>query len=1061
ETFQAALGRTDDIVVLDESAEANISDPTQNVIAYYPSATSMGLLGVAQTVTDPRTGEVVAARSTVFEDGIQGTLGWVDDTIELLASENPIADVVKTDALKGTPTKFKSPFTGAKFGEHVKLMNGVLGMKKIKTQSGVAKNPMAIVNESRKSFAASADKATIRMANLAAKAPSLFAVQDLANFQAPFETKTNNKLKLAATSAEAPFLGGMESLVFGFEKVREDKKRVMEFAEKGIHGAELVEDAAARYLMKLLQKQTPQQMKAAKEQIKEEIAKQTFYTTLLHEMGHNFGLRHNFAGSADADNFTDQHKALKAKMATDKTITPDDLLPFAFSSIMDYGGDFYSQIGGLGPYDKAAIKYAYNRGVNRDQVAVRKENGRTIPYKFCTDHQVDEEITCRRFDKGTNVSEITLELTNTFNRNWPLSHFRRDRYTFGRNMGATMGRMLMNTMVPVRQVMDEFIYSFIAAEKIDAATKAKAKPETTTGLCEMKFVHVSVVKGEIANICSPLAMEQAGVDPTDLESLYNALINPATGGLFKQPSEYVPYGMADLLFANLTAQEFFQSVIGATEPGTYLALPPQAQGQPFSLIKLDQDQPTDEDKLKAFAEENGIPNPDNFVKQAKNLLTDVKIGGSGRPFSSTASSTAGFTRTESIGSFWDKYAAILALGFRDIGIMKYSEKSMNGNAYVFPQSKKFATALFNNLITGNPAITLIPVELRMKNPQGQGIVGPAVAQASLNTDTQALSTFVGFGLFASDLDASFVDKLRVCNKNEGQCSEGAGGEVVEFKSAGGGDVFRAAQTATGDSIAFSLVKDAKAISDEREKWTGIGKKAGELQADNLLRLDAAGDLRARIDENLAKIPELKIVRDQITNLDPEAQTAWSMLVMLTEQIDKAPLFLTLDLAQKIGGAFQGAGALVDAEIEKMGAKGICEAAPAPGEVTEPGDGIPGILLGEDSAEMKALTMARANGKFGNMSAVLANMTPPPPPNTPATPVANDECEKSPDAQRRATLVALKTDFTEVTTLVGAVLEANVNQKAAPLQVRRLTDEIASKEGFIRLVRTLSQQSGGL
>jgi hypothetical protein len=673
-----------------------------------------------------------------------------------------------------------------------------------------------------------------------------------------------------------------------------------------------------------------------------------------------------------------------------------------------------------------------------------------------------------------------MNTINKFNVNWPLSHFRRDRYLFGRNMGAQLGRMLMGTMVPVRQVMDEFIYSFIAAEKIDAATRAKAPAGTTEGLCEMKFVHESVVNGEIANICTPLAMERAGVDPTDLESLTAALINPETGGLFKQPSEYRAYGMADLLFSNLAAQEFFQSVIGATEPGVYLALPPQQQGAPFQLIALDQNQPTDEDKLKAFAEERGIPNADQFVKQAKNFLTDVKIGGMGRPFSSSISTTAGMSRTEAIGSFWDKYAAILALGFRDIGVMKYTEKSMNGNAYVFPQSKKFATALFDKLITGNAAITLIPTELRMKDRQGKPMIVPAVAQASLNTDTQAIATFIGLGLFASELDASFVDKLRVCNKNEGQCAGSDATEMVEFKSANLNDVFRASQTVNGDSIAFSLVTEAKAISDERDKWIDIKKKAGESQADNLLKLDAAGELRARMDGNLAKIPELETVRKTITNLEPNAPSAWSMMILLTQNIEQAPLFFTLDLAQKIGGAFQGASAAVDAEITKMGDKGICAPQPSEGGegAEEPGEGVPSLIVGVNGGgEMRTMMMDRANGRAGNMNVVMANMNlpavpgapnAPGAPNRPATPVVDDPhddvagaCEGTPEAQRRATLVSLKKDFAETMTIVGAILQANVNTKAAPLQVNRLTTDIQGKEGFIRLIRQLTEASGGL
>lgn len=1086
QVFQQALGRSDDVVVLDESIQADISDPRYHVIAYYePRVSYRGLLGVAQGIDDPRTGEVIAARSTIFEDGIQLGLGQVDEVIDILNSNDPIAEIIKTDALRGNTSKYRSPFTGAKVADHVEMLKSVIGANKIKSQTAVSNNPMTNFEASKKSFIGSSEKAAIRAVEVAKKAPRLFAFEDFARVKAalPAEEKKESNILIQATGEKAPNLGGMEEAVFFAEKRKEEHAKRLEMAEHGVHGAELVEEATIRFLLKLAKTQTPAQMKSAKEQIKEEVAQLTFYTTLLHELGHNFGLRHNFEASADEENFMPEYKTLKARLAAgDKDVHPDDLLPFQFSSVMDYGGDFYSQIGGLGEYDKAAIKYVYNRGANRDAIALKKDpiSGEMVArYKFCTDHEADEKITCRRHDKGKNVSEITTETITSFNRSWPLIHFRRDRALFGNGiMGYNLG-----TMISVRQVMDELIYSFVVAEKIDPVTKARAQkaakdaklPDPTTGLCENKFIFASVIRGEIANICSPVGMEQAGVDPTDFETLVNALFDEA-GQLRKKPSEYVPYGMADLMYANLAAQEFFQSVLGSTEPGPFLALP-QQRGQPFRLIPLDESievtdpamtpeqrrEATDVARLKALAAENGVGNVDQFVKQYKGLVTDLKIGGAGRPFSSTVSSTAGFTRIESVGSFYDKQAAILALGFRDIGVWKYLEKSMTGNAYAFPQTKKWATSLFTKLLTGNPNITIVPAEIRMRDPKApnQPIVVPAIAQASLNTDTQALSTFVSFGLLTSDLETSFLDKLRICGKNEGQCSESAGDEVVEAKSASGGDVFRAAQTAHKDSIAFALVSEMKGLSDEREKWKEIGRKAGEAQADNLLKLDAGGELRQRLEENFAKVKDLKSLekmKEQITAVEGEQPSAWSMVVMLTQQIDKVPLFTTLEVARGIQAMFADASQKVDGEIKAMKTEGICEVPNVPDVPALPGEGTPVITIND---ELKALMSARAKGQAGNLQVVLQNMAPAngnkPAPTTPSV----DDCMKSPAAQRRATLVALQKDLVEASKLVGGVLEANVNGKAAPLQFRNLTNQMESKEGFIRLIRNLADQTGGL
>ena len=1022
-TFKEALNRSDDIVVLDESTEATLSDPRYNVLAYYPSRTNAGLLGVAQWVADPRSGELKGVRATVYEDGIQGELGYVDMLIDLIASKDPLADVLKTGSF-GSTEKVLSPFTGAKIREHVKMMQNVLGMNKIRPSNSFSKNPMAVINASLPAFTGSAEKSTIRAAKLAARVPDIFAITQLANVEAA----VNQQVIVSTTASgyKLPDLGGMESLLFAGQQIRGEKERVAAEAELGIHGTELVEEAAVRYLMKLLQTQSPDDLKANREQIKHEIAKQTYYTTVLHEMGHAFGLRHNFQGSADRAHYHPKYFQLKAQMEAEikaqgsSSITPADLAPYAFSSIMDYGGDFYSQVGGLGPYDKAAIKYAYNREINRDGDPVTLAN-----YQFCTDHQLGEDLRCRQFDKGGNVSEITSNMVSAFNRSWALSHFRRDRVNFGGSRGLA-GRMLQRTMIPVRQVMDEFIYSFIKAEQVAPELK-------TGGLCDMKFVRASVDAKEVADVCSPLAMEAAGVDPTDLSTLVNALVNPDTGELLKQPSQYLQYGLADLLFAQMTAEQFFQDTIGATEPGTYLALPPQVQGQPFQLTKLDSSLATDEDKLKAFAESNGIQNPDQFVQQAKELVTDVTVGGYGRPFNTVITTTAGFPRVESIGSFIDKYVAILALSFRDIGVEKYSTlTTLQGNAYAFPQTKKFATALFTHLISSDPSITAIPVQLRMKQG-GKNVVVPAIAPASLNADTQAISTFVAFGLLASDTETSLVDKLRVCNANETQCNTGAGEQVVSFTSAGGGDTYKAAQTAQKDSIAFNLVTLAKQSSDERQKWIGIAAKSGEEQAANLMKLDESGELRGRIDENLGKIPELADFRKNVTDISNGAGSAWAAMAAVTQHLDQAPLFQTINVAQGVIGTFTAVAQKVDEQVGLLGDQGICAPAPAPapasGAVAFNGGGL-GLALDDTPAP------GAGNAGTGN-------------------------CAASPEAKRRATLVQLQADFKTAIDLVQAVMQSDVNAKAAPVQINNLTNDISGKEAQIVVIRRLLREAGAL
>ena len=165
----------------------------------------------------------------------------------------------------------------------------------------------------------------------------------------------------------------------------------------------------------------------------------TYTATLVHEFGHNLGLRHNFAGSADRDNFYSK------KEATDLGMHDAP----AYSSIMDYAYSDLNELSTYGKYDIAALKFAYSRKVDlvtrkvfpdatADEVVEVKEQDittsladlekaleketeklnaqnpagqpRTVvgmkAYDFCTDSNAGLSATCNRFDEGTNYVEI-------------------------------------------------------------------------------------------------------------------------------------------------------------------------------------------------------------------------------------------------------------------------------------------------------------------------------------------------------------------------------------------------------------------------------------------------------------------------------------------------------------------------------------------------------------------------------------------------------------------------------------------------------------------------------
>ncbi|MBI4510437.1 MAG: hypothetical protein HY698_12440 [Deltaproteobacteria bacterium] len=115
-----------------------------------------------------------------------------------------------------------------------------------------------------------------------------------------------------------------------------------------------------------------------KEEARKWIREQVYIGVALHEVGHNFGLRHNFSGSFDAMNYHDKYWQLRTKNGALKDtlkprfvdaeggkITQEEvdgrISEYQYSTVMDYGSRFNSDIQFLGKYDIAAIKYGYGR----------------------------------------------------------------------------------------------------------------------------------------------------------------------------------------------------------------------------------------------------------------------------------------------------------------------------------------------------------------------------------------------------------------------------------------------------------------------------------------------------------------------------------------------------------------------------------------------------------------------------------------------------------------------------------------------------------------------------
>ncbi len=158
-----------------------------------------------------------------------------------------------------------------------------------------------------------------------------------------------------------------------------------------------------------------------------------YVSTLVHEMGHSLGLRHNFNGSFDAANFYTEAEAQALGLRS----AP------AYSSIMDYSASELNNLLAMGKYDIAALRFGYAREVELQNGQFAKVpttleeleasgslSAERKAYGFCTDENAGLSATCNRFDEGSTLVEIAQAKIEDYKLNYRYRNFRDDRDEF-------------------------------------------------------------------------------------------------------------------------------------------------------------------------------------------------------------------------------------------------------------------------------------------------------------------------------------------------------------------------------------------------------------------------------------------------------------------------------------------------------------------------------------------------------------------------------------------------------------------------------------------------------
>ncbi len=233
-----------------------------------------------------------------------------------------------------------------------------------------------------------------------------------------------------------------------------------------------------------------------------------------HEVGHTMGLRHNFSGSSDAVNYADDYWNIRATYPQDQWAA-HSLHEFQYSTVMDYGARFNTDVHGLGKYDYAAIRFGYGQlvdaipnsmdqgiGLSDDVFFGDYNNIPTLvggiqnistaatgvaryqavsdftragyldptytggvpvtperPYKFCSDEFIGN-LDCKPWDEGASQTEIVDNQIDQFKNYYFFDAFQRDRVTW--NITAYTNRLLDRYFARYTEAF-QFFYFFGSA----------------------------------------------------------------------------------------------------------------------------------------------------------------------------------------------------------------------------------------------------------------------------------------------------------------------------------------------------------------------------------------------------------------------------------------------------------------------------------------------------------------------------------------------------------------------------------------------------------------------
>ncbi|MBP9707893.1 MAG: zinc-dependent metalloprotease [Oligoflexales bacterium] len=409
-----------------------IGDVRFNKITFFDyDRYSGGVLGRGPSVNDNRTGEIFTATNNIYllqyREGIWNTLS---DYIRLRLGQYEDAKLSHLDHVIPKVPESATILTNRN------ALNSTPSVSALTMQDFIEVANSREVTPSSASFYAISDfmKEGVSIESLdLGKAQATPLPRPAENAGGLLQQILREQEYMASTAGSCNAVGTISNSIADIEKLCFDQK-----------GGATKDLAFHQYMEALLalkesgsdQTQIAELKEKAFKSCSDLILEKKLVATLVHEFGHNFGLTHNFKGSTDKDNFPkDSYGNILS----------------ASSSVMDYPHNDVDRAVVPGPYDLAAIRYAYydtieakeplnnsekttelvkleGRSINDAITKASQTSGKTLvakSYRMCNENGFFEtegygiqrpknDPNCRRWDQGVGPRERAEEFIKDF-----------------------------------------------------------------------------------------------------------------------------------------------------------------------------------------------------------------------------------------------------------------------------------------------------------------------------------------------------------------------------------------------------------------------------------------------------------------------------------------------------------------------------------------------------------------------------------------------------------------------------------------------------------------------